>query len=225
MAIDTYFQAIANAIRAKTGESTTITPSNMPAAIHSIETGSSIIKGTTLPTNNEGSDGDFYFYGRNVGNFDTGLGWSANSDYLVNDANQLLATISGRSFYKTNSGYAFGANGVNTNYSGPYLISSESNNAMFSYNTQIRYSTTISNIPFYLYGSEYFMGGQVYNTNGALPDIVTNTSNTDFSNIFEQIFTSAQVTIPAISGTHFIVSDIYYKIGGIWRNADYVFDD
>lgn len=65
---------------------------------------------------------------------DTGLGWRANSDYLVNESGTYLSTQSAR-FTKTNNGYAVAVHFHSTNgWYGPVLLSTSIENVYYSPN-------------------------------------------------------------------------------------------
>lgn len=62
MSVKTYFENIAASIKEKNPEVTTVTPGGMPQAIRDIPSGiSGIIFGENMPTNDIGSNGDYYY--------------------------------------------------------------------------------------------------------------------------------------------------------------------
>ena len=104
---------------------------------------------------------------------DTGLGWSADVNYLVNAYGTKIATVSGRLFTKVGDGYAIAVNCVNSNgYSGPALFSTVSANTDYTPPGGVSggSSTTYLGMTWYMSQTTYWLQGSVYNSGGVAPD-------------------------------------------------------
>lgn len=104
---------------------------------------------------------------------DTGLGWSADVNYLVNAYGTRIATVSGRSFTKVGDGYAIAVNCVNSNgYSGPALFSTVAANTDYTPPGGVSggSSMTYMGLTWYMSQTTYWMQGAVYNSGGVAPD-------------------------------------------------------
>lgn len=104
---------------------------------------------------------------------DTGLGWSADVNYLVNAYGTRIATVSGRLFTKVGDGYAIAVNCVNSNgYSGPALFSTVAANTDYTPPGGVSggSSTTYLGMTWYMSQTTYWLQGSVYNSGGVAPD-------------------------------------------------------
>ena len=113
MAINTYFQNIANAIRTKTGSAGLITPADMPDEILNIPTGSNILE-TPLHTevrNGYIENGNFY-YGINTYNSYIFQNLSAGKYIVVRNGGNIYARL--RLAYFNNDPINFTSNQAGT---------------------------------------------------------------------------------------------------------------
>lgn len=181
--------------------------------------------GTTIPSNSQGSNGDTYIYGNEV--VPTGLGWAANEAYLVEDANELLATVSGRPYYKTNDGMAIGVFLKARDYAGPVLISSDPTYAYYTYNSSgTNYNKTIDGITMYMSTFNDWYGSYSVPSDGVLKDCVLEVNynasrSADYEGIFDAILEATAFTV---GNGGIVCRDIYYKESGVWKTSGFIID-
>lgn len=171
-----------------------------------------------------------FFYNIGSGTFsagreiiDTGLGWSAYADYLVSDVNELIATIAGRAFTKTNAGYAVAVSVYpsTTGFSGPILLSTVQSSAYYT-----AYGMDCgSSLACHYAGHDWYMtafgiwmsGNTIHNTNGKAPEWSMAGYTADQTEaIALAILQAAGVKeIPSVSQTYLLKSGAnYYTISG-----------
>lgn len=106
----------------------------------------------------------------------TGLGWRANDSYLVSAQNELIATVLGREFTKTNAGYAVAVSTYpsTTGFSGPILLSTVQSYAWYTaYGMECGSSIAChyAGFDWYMTAFGIWMAGNTnHNTDGKAPE-------------------------------------------------------
>lgn len=104
---------------------------------------------------------------------DTGLGWAANINYLVNINGTKIATVSGREYTKAGTGYAIAVNCKNSGgWSGPALFSTVAANTDYIPPGGVAggSSTTYLGMTWYMSKTEWWFQGSISNAGGMAPD-------------------------------------------------------
>lgn len=134
---------------------------------------------------------------------DTGLGWTADPDYLRFAANTYLGRSNDRNFYKSRDGYAIAVYGVDHgdgqygyNWYGPFLISTDQNAVRYYYGgTQLTYQGTVNYLGrTWYYNSNHHYQNASYDTGGL--QVWTGTRPTK-SEVIIAILQAAHVRITA----------------------------
>lgn len=193
-----------------------------------VPVGVNLLSGETIPSSDVGSNGDIYIFGKEI--VPTGLGWGAISNYIVEDANELLAVINSRNYYKTNNGKAIGVFLRASDYAGPVLVSSDPSYVYYSFNSSgTNYSKTIDGITMYMstFNDWWSAGSSI--TNGVLKDLELDvdyraSSSSDYEGIMDAILEASAFTVSA-DPSGIVCKDIYYKDNGVWKTSGFVISE
>lgn len=180
----------------------------------------SILSGTTAPSNAIGSDGDIYYQYKEG----AGSDWTADSEYLVSDANTVFDVLSNsggttRNFKKTNSGKAIAINYASDSWSGGMLVSQDALSCYYTNEggaASAVNSAVIDGVTWYISKPNAWITGKLFNSNGVAPDM-----EFDYST---QPPTNAAIIIPLIlaaANEHSVavaesIVATYFKQDGIW---------
>lgn len=179
----------------------------------------SILSGASVPSNSLGEDGDIYYQYEEVQVQD----WSADSEFLITDANTIFAYDGRRTWTKTNNGKAIAvylsATAGKRLWSGGMLVSQDPLACYYSNddgNVTSTQSTVIDGVTWYASTPGAWLTGTRTNTNGVAPNIeynYTTQSPSDPAIIIPLILNAANAQP---QGTYYNIVATYFKIDGKW---------
>lgn len=171
-----------------------------------------VLIGTSMPTNDIGVDGDLYYQYH-----ESTTEWTADSEYIVTDAETVFDICGERSYSKTNSGKAIAINYVSSSWSGGMLISRDPLACYYSNqggSVTTTNSTVIDGVTWYISTPGGWITGAHYNTNDVAQDIEFDfsTQSPNDPSIIVPIILEAANERPAIDG----IVATYLKKDGVW---------